>query len=356
MAPKARESIFSIRAYTPGKSSVPAAQRSVKLASNENPLGPSPKAVEAYQSAAGNLHRYPDGGAAQLREAIAGTYGLDASRIVCGSGSDELLGLLTHAYCDPGDTIVYSRYGFLMYKIYALAAGAIPIAAAEKNFKADVDSLLAAVTERTKILFLANPNNPTGSYLSKSELARLADGLSKHVLLVIDSAYTEYADAPDYDDGMTLANTRENIVVTRTFSKIHALAALRLGWLYCPAAVADALNRIRAPFNVNAPAQAAGIAALKDKAHLEASRAHNAEQKARLESAFHDLGLTSYPSQGNFLLVEFTNASAINQALIAEGILLREVEPYGLPNMLRITVGLKEENTILLDTLARLLK
>src|SRR5690349_135961 len=273
--PKPRPGVLDIQAYVPGKSSAPGVAKVFKLSSNETPLGASPKAVDAYSAVGAHLHDYPDGSATELREAIGRTYGLDPARIVCGAGSDDLLNLLARAYLQDGDEAIHTTHGFLVYPIATLGAGATPVVAAEKDYTADVDAILAKVTPRTKIVFLANPNNPTGTYLPFDEVKRLRAGLPSHVLLVIDAAYAEYVRRNDYEAGIELVATTENTVMCRTFSKIYGLAAVRLGWLYGPPEVLDALNRIRAPFNVSSPAIAAGIAALADTAHLERSRAHN---------------------------------------------------------------------------------
>ena len=252
-----RQGILDIAPYVPGKSALAGG---VKLSSNETPFGPSPRAVEAYLAGAKTLSRYPDGSARPLREAIAKLYGLDPARIVCGAGSDELLNLLATAYLGPGDEAIYSRHGFLVYRIVILARGATPVVAPEKNLTADVDEILARVTPATRMVYLANPNNPTGTYLTFDEIKRLRTGLPDDVLLVLDAAYAEYVRANDYEAGIELVATTNNTVMTRTFSKIYGLASLRIGWAYCPDAVADALNRIRGPFNVSGPAIAAGVA------------------------------------------------------------------------------------------------
>src|SRR3954453_3166486 len=273
--PLPRPGVLAIEAYVPGKSGAPGVPKVYKLSSNETPLGPSPKAVEAVRREAGELAFYPDGAATRLREAIAQKYGLDPERIVCGAGSDELLSLVTHAFVGPGDEAIFTTHGFLVYKIAILAAGGTPVVAAERDFTADVDAILAKVTPRTKIVFLANPNNPTGTYIPFDEVKRLHSGLPKHVLLVLDAAYAEYVRRNDYESGIELVATSENVVMTRTFSKIYGLAGLRLGWLYGPEHVVDAINRIRGPFNVGAPSIAAGVAAIKDAAHVEKAREHN---------------------------------------------------------------------------------
>ncbi|HXW19983.1 MAG TPA: histidinol-phosphate transaminase, partial [Roseiarcus sp.] len=252
--PQPRPGLLEIEAYVPGKSGGPRPGKVFKLSSNETPLGPSPRAIEAFRANADHLARYPDGAATRLREAIAGRYGLDPSRIICGNGSDDILSLIGRAYLGPGEEGLYSQYGFLEYPIAIRAAGATPIVAPESNFTADVDQMLAKTSARTKVVFLANPNNPTGTYLPFAEVKRLHAGLAPHVLLVLDAAYAEYVSRNDYAAGIELSADSDNVVMTRTFSKIYGLANLRLGWAYGPAHVIDALNRIREPFNVNGAA------------------------------------------------------------------------------------------------------
>ena len=279
--PQPRPGVLEIEAYVPGKSKAPGVAKVFKLSSNETPLGPSPKAVEAYARVGSHLQEYPDGSSGALREAIGRMYGLDPNRIVCGAGSDDLLNLLARAYLADGDEAIHTLHGFLVYPIVTLGAGAKPVVTAEKNFTADVDAILKAVTPKTKMVFFANPNNPTGTYIPFDEVKRLHRALPPHVLLVIDAAYAEYVRRNDYESGIELVATSDNVVMTRTFSKIYGLAALRLGWMYGPAHVVDAVNRVRGPFNVGSPAIEAGIAALADTAHTEKARAHN-ETMARL--------------------------------------------------------------------------
>src|SRR6266851_4573478 len=306
--PIPRPGLMAIHAYVPGKSSAPGVAKIHKLSSNETPLGPSPRAIEAFRSVASRLEDYPDGAATDLRQAIGRAFGLDPERIVCGAGSDDLLNLLARAYLADGDEAIHTTHGFLVYPIATLGAGAKPVVAPEKNFTADVDAILAAATKKTKIVFLANPNNPTGTYVPFDEVKRLHRGLPPHVLLVLDAAYAEYVRRNDYEAGIELVATCENVVMCRTFSKIHGLAALRLGWLYGPAHVVEALNRIRGPFNVNAAAMAAGIAAIGDAAHVEMSCAHNETWLAWLTAEIGKLGLTVTPSAANFVLIHFPTA------------------------------------------------
>jgi histidinol-phosphate aminotransferase len=350
--------ILDIAPYVGGESKVAGIQRPIRLASNESALGPSPKAVAAYRALAEDIHRYPDGSAAELREALGRYHGLDPERIVCGSGSDELIGLLLRAYAREGDEVLYSRHGFLMYPIGAKSVGATPVAAPERELTADVDGFLARVTERTRIVFVANPNNPTGTYLSADETARLHAGLPKHVVLAIDAAYAEFVNRNDYEPGIALVNRASNVVMLRTFSKIYALAGLRLGWAYCPPAIADVLNRIRGPFNVSAPALAAGVAAVEDVAALARARAHNDKWLPWLSERLQAIGLELTPSVGNFVLARFPdeprhNADAAFAFLQSRGILTRQMGGYGLPKCLRITIGTGEEMDAVAAALAK---
>jgi len=345
-APVPRPGILDIAPYIGGEAQAEGATRLIRLASNEGALGPSPRAAAAYQALAGELHRYPDGGSTALTEALARRHGVDAGRIVCGAGSDELISLITRAFAGPGDEVLYSAHGFLMYAIAARAAGATPVTAAETDLTADVDALLAAVTPRTRIVFLANPNNPTGSWLTAAEVRRLHAGLPGSVLLVIDAAYAEFVTVPDYGDGAELALASDNVVMLRTFSKIHALAALRLGWALCPPAIAGVLHRVRGPFNVNAAAQAAALAALEDETFVAAARAHNEACRAWFSDRLTALGLTVFPSAGNFVLVDVSpwgEAEAVRLHLKARGILVRQMGVYKLGHCLRITIGRREE-------------
>ncbi len=355
--PQPRPGVLEIEAYVPGKSTAPGAARVFKLSANETPLGPSPKALAAFHAAAEHLQDYPEGSARMLREAIGRAFGLDPARLVCGAGSDDLLNLLAHAYLAPGDEAIYTTHGFRIYPIFTLAAGGKPVVAAEKNCTADVDAILAAVTDRTRIVFLANPNNPTGTYLPFDEIKRLHRALPPRMLLVLDAAYAEYVSRNDYESGIELVATSENTVMTRTFSKIHGLAALRLGWLYGPAQVVDAVNRIRGPFNVNTPAMMAGIAAIEDTAHMEASRAHNARWLPWLTEEIGKLDLTVTPSVANFVLIHFPTAKGrrakdADEFPLARGLILRQVGSYHLPNALRLTVGTEEANRLVVKALS----
>ncbi len=347
--PRPRPEILAIEAYVPGRSQVAGVAKVFKLSSNESPLGASPRAIEAFRLSASDLARYPDGAATALREAIGQRYGLEPSRIMCGNGSDELLALLAHVFLRPGDEGLYSRYGFLEYPICIRAAGGIPVIADEKNKTASVDALLAKTNVRTKIVYLANPNNPTGTYIPHSELERLQASLPPDCLLVIDAAYAEYVTRNDYAAGVELAEACENVVMTRTFSKIHGLANLRVGWAYGPSFVFDAVNRVRGPFNINGPAIAAAVASLGDVAHIEAAREHNSRWLPWLSASISSFGIEVTPSAGNFLLLGFDNdgrrtAANADAFLNAHGFVLRAMGAYGLPDCLRLTVGDEEAN------------
>jgi histidinol-phosphate aminotransferase len=351
-----RKGILDIAAYVPGKSKAPSSGPVYKLSSNETPLGPSPKAREAFVEAAEHLELYPDGGATALREAIAAHYGLAPERIVCGAGSDEILSLLAQGYLEAGDEAIHTRHGFLVYEIAIRACGATPVIAEETDLVADVDKILACVSDKTRIVFLANPNNPTGTYLPFSEVRRLRAGLPEGVLLVLDAAYAEYVRQNDYESGIELVATCDNVVMTRTFSKVYGLAALRLGWAYCPAGVADVLNRIRGPFNVNAPAIAAGVAAIGDHAFTEAAVDFNQKWLGWLTKEIRGLGLEVTPSVGNFLLVHFSTEAGRTAAdadgfLSERGLILRRMENYHLPRALRLSVGSEAANRALVDAL-----
>ena len=354
--PAPRTGVLEITPYVGGDSDIEGVETVVKLSSNENPLGPSPKAAEAFRRLASSLHLYPDGGADELRAAIGEAHGLDPERIVCGSGSDELLSLLAFAYAGPGDEVIYTEHGFAMYPIATRAAGAHPVVAPERDFTTDVDAILAAVTTRTRLVFVANPNNPTGTYISGDELVRLRRGLPPGVLLVVDAAYAEYVGRNDYADGRELVEAGGDTVMTRTFSKIHGLAALRLGWAYCPPNVADVLHRVRGPFNVNAAAQAAGAAAMRDVGHVEYSRAHNDKWLPWLTDEIRAMGFDVLPSVGNFILVRFPDVEAAMAALQDFGVIPRRVAGYGFPDRLRFTVGREEDNRAVVAALGTLVR
>jgi histidinol-phosphate aminotransferase len=358
--PQPRPGVLDIEAYVPGKSSAPGVAKIFKLSSNEPPLGPSPRAVAAYQAVGAHLDDYPDGSASNLREAIGRVFGLDPDRIVCGAGSDDLLNLLARAYLADGDEAIHTTHGFLVYPIATLGTGAKPVVAPETNYTASVDAILAAVTKKTKIVFLANPNNPTGTYIPFDEVKRLQRSLPSHVLLVLDAAYAEYVRRNDYESGIELVATNDNVVMTRTFSKIHGLAALRLGWMFGPAPVIAAINRVRGPFNVNSPAIAAGIAAIEDHDHQERAREHNARWLDWLAQELEALTLKVTPSVANFLLIHFPqtkghSAKEANDFLAARGLILRQVGAYRLPNALRMSVGTEEANRLVVAALKEFL-
>lgn len=347
--PRPQPGILDISPYVPGRSKVAGDAPVIKLSSNETPLGPSPRALAAYRAAAASLDRYPDGSQRALREAIGARYGLNPARIVCGAGSDELINLLAEAYLGPGGEGIMSAHGFLIYKIAMLARGGTVVMAPERDRRTDVDAILERVNERTQIVFIANPNNPTGTYVPFDGLRRLRAQLPERVLLVIDAAYAEYVRRNDYEAGMELVATTDNTVMTRTFSKIHGLAALRVGWAYCPQAIADVLNRIRGPFNVSGPGMAAAVAALEDTGHVERAMAHNEVWLAWLEQRLVELGLEITPSAANFVLIHFPDtpgrtAADADRFLTERRILLRAVKDYGFPNALRMSVGSEAEN------------
>ena len=356
--PQPKSGIMDIHAYVPGKAGGRGGKIH-KLSANESAVGASPKALAAFAESAKDIERYPDGSSALLRDVIAKRHGLKAENIVCGAGSDEILQLLTHAYLGPGDEAIYSQYGFLVYPIAISSNGATAVVAPEKNHRTDVGEILARVNAKTKMVFLANPNNPTGTYLTADDVWRLHAGLPAHVLLVLDGAYAEFVLANDYDAGVALVENHDNVVMTRTFSKIYGLASLRLGWAYCPSAVADVLNRVRGPFNVSIPAMRAGIAALEDQKFFDAALAHNTKWLAWLKAEITKLGLMVTPSVGNFLLLHFKSAEQAQKAdayLSERGLILRSVASYGLPEALRLSVGTEEANRLVVDAMKEFLK
>jgi len=335
-----RPGILEIAPYQGGQASIQGMRDVVKLSSNENPFGPSEAAIEAFRRAAFELHRYPSTDHAALRGAIADVHGLDAERIICGVGSDEIIHFLCQCYAGQGDEVIHTEHGFAMYRISALAAGATPVEVPEKDRVTDVDAILAACTKRTKIVFIANPNNPTGTMIGTQEVARLAEKLPKQTLLVLDGAYAEYVD--HYDGGAALVAARENVVMTRTFSKLYGLGGLRVGWGYGPQAIIDVLNRVRGPFNLSTAALAAAEAAVRDRAWAEKCRADNARLRVWLAGALAEHGVPSDVSMANFILARFADAQeaeACDDYLKSLGLIVRRVGGYNLPNCLRITVG-----------------
>ena len=349
--------ILDIAPYTPGKSPLPEPGRKVfKLSANETPLGPSPKAIEAYRQAAAHLEDYPEGTSRILREAIGKAFGLDPERIICGAGSDELLNLLAHTYLKQGDEAISTTHGFPVYPIATMANGATNVVAPETNFTADVDAILARVTPRTKLVWLANPNNPTGTYMPFDEVKRLRANLPGEVLLVLDAAYSDYVSRNDYERGIELVATTDNTVVTHTFSKIHGLAALRIGWMFGPAHIIDAANRIRGPFNVSTPAMMAAVAAIEDTAHQQMSKAYNEKWRNYLTEEITKLGLKVTPSVANFVLIHFPNlkgktAAEADAFLTRRGLVLRALANYQLPHALRMSVGTEEANRLVVEAL-----
>jgi histidinol-phosphate aminotransferase len=349
--------ILDIAPYTPGKSPKAEPGRKVfKLSANETPFGPSPKAIDAYRNAAAHLEDYPEGTSRILREAIGRAFGLDPDRIICGAGSDEILNLLAHAYLSHGDEAISTTHGFLVYPIATKANGAVSVIAPETNFTADVDAILKFVTPRTKLVWLANPNNPTGTYVPFDEVKRLRAGLSPHVLLVLDAAYSDYVSRNDYEMGIELVATSENTVMTHTFSKIHGLAALRVGWMFAPEHIVDAVNRIRGPFNVSTPAMLAAVAALEDAEHLRMSKIHTERWRNWLTEELTRLGLKVTPSVANFVLIHFPldkgkTAADADAFLTERGLVLRALNNYRLPHALRLTIGTEEANRLVVDGL-----
>ncbi len=349
--------IFSIDPYVGGQSGLPGSARIHKLSSNENPLGPSPAAIAAFQQAGRSLELYPSTDHKGLREAIAEVHGLDPARIICGDGSDEIIAWLCHAYAGPGDEVLFPRHGFSMYRISAYAAGATPLEAEETNRRVDVDHLLAAANEKTRLVFLANPGNPTGTMISQAEIARLADGLPPAALLVLDGAYAECV--AGYDGGQSLIETRDNILMTRTFSKIYGLSGLRVGWAFGPAAIIDVLNRLRGPFNVTSASLAAAEAAVRDQAHVRHCRAEITRARDVLTRELAEIGIPSDPSSANFILARFKSeavADAADKALKEERVIVRRVKGYGLPQCLRITIGTHEACRLVVDVLKRFME
>ena len=348
-APVPKPWIMEIAPYIPGRATTDSGKKAIKLSSNENPLGTSPAAREAFASAAGRLERYPDASATELRDVLAAKYDLDPARIIYGNGSDEVLHLAAGAFAGQGDEVIFVHYGFAVYEIAARRVGAVPVVAPDKDYATDVDAILACVTERTRIVFIANPNNPTGTYASRAEIARLHAGLPSHVLLVLDHAYAEYIEGDVEDGGMELARSAPNVLVTRTFSKMYGLAAERIGWGYAAAPIIEAMHRIRLPFSITIAGTAAAIAALGDTGFVEHTRAHNAEWRRWFTQEIAKLGnagLRAVPSQANFVLVLFEGrltAEVAYRGLMDAGYIVRWLPGQGLPHGLRITIGTEDE-------------
>ncbi len=344
--PRPRPEVFSAAPYVGGESRLPGINRVVKLSSNEGAFGPPAAAIAAMAAAAQDMHRYPDGHMGALRQAIGKAYALAPEQLVCGNGSDEILQLLIQAYGGPGTELIMSEHGFSIYEIAGKLAGSKVRKAAERNLCADVDEVLRLVSPATTMVFLANPNNPTGTLVADAEMRRLRAGLPPDVLLVIDAAYAEYVEQPGFDGGIALVREGDNTVMTRTFSKIYGLGGARVGWGYAPPAVIDVLNRVRGPFNVSSVAAAAAIAALKVPGWVNDSRAHNSRARNKLAGQLQAAGLNVLPAEANFLLIDFgapARASAADQFLRGRGIIVRHVQSYGLPNCLRVTIGTDAE-------------
>ncbi|MDQ4420863.1 histidinol-phosphate transaminase [Sphingobium sp. DEHP117] len=356
--PQPKEWISAIAPYVPGKAADASGRPVAKLSANENPLGTGEAARAAFARASADLATYPDPGAALLRQAIAAQYGLEPARVIYGTGSDELLHIAASAYAGPGDEIIHVRYGFSVYEIAARRVGAVPVVAADKDYGTDVDAILACVTDKTRVVFVANPNNPTGTFSPRAEIARLHAALRPDILLVIDQAYAEYLEPEEDDGALALAESEPNVLVTRTFSKIHGLAAERIGWGYASAQIVEALHRIRAPFNITSAGQAAAAAAIADTAWVEASRAHNRIWRDYLcneVTALGNCGLSHVPSSANFVLVRFAGALSAQTAfegLMEAGYATRWLPGQGLPDALRITIGTEEQ----MRDVARLLR
>lgn len=358
--PTAKSKILDIHPYVPGESKG-GTEKVIKLASNESPLGPSPKVAEAIKGILDTLGRYPDGSSIELRKQIGETHGLDFHKVVCGNGSEQLISYLTQIYTGPEEEVIQSEFGFIAYKIATLAAGADIVFAKEKNYTTDVDAILAAVTDKTRLVFLANPNNPTGTWIPASEVKRLRDNLPDHILLALDAAYAEYVEEVDFEAGKALvdeaiASGKDNVCMLRTFSKIYGLAALRIGWCYGPDSVIDALNRIRGAFNLSTVAQVAGVAALKDQEYIDGIRELNNTELPRVSKALTGMGLEVLSSIGNFVLVKFpgghSQAFEVFLNLKKRGIILRPTVGYGLNDFLRITIGCAHENDPMLEAMA----
>lgn len=350
----AHKYLSEIQNYVPGKSKAKAANP-IKLSSNENALKCSPKAIEAYKNHSVEIFRYADGSCGALREALAKKNNIEAENIVCGAGSDEIIALLTAAFAGVGDEVIYSKHGFLMYPISAKRVGAKSVIAEEKNLKADVNNILAAISDKTKIVFIANPNNPTGSYLNKNEIDELIAKTPKNILIVLDHAYEEFVEVADYPNAIELVKKHQNVVVTRTFSKIYGLASLRIGWCYSSAYITEILNKIRGPFNVGGPAQFTAIAALSDEEFTKKSKAHNTKWlKIFFDELKNNVKVQAHPSIANFILLDFGSVAAcdfMNEKLLENGIILRDMKAYHLPTCLRATIGSDGENQKLLEIL-----
>lgn len=353
MALKAHQWIYDIEPYKPGEGG----KGFIKLASNENPLGSSPLAIKAYEETAASLFKYPDGSVSSLKQALSKKYKIEENKIICGAGSDELIRMIAQAYAGVGDEVISTKHGFLMYRLATKAVGATNVIVAEEDYRADVDLILDAVTKKTKIVYLANPNNPTGTHISREEIERLIKTLPKNVLLVLDCAYCEFVEDENYSDGMEFVLKYDNVIVLRTFSKIYGLAALRLGWGYGSAQIIDVLNRVRGPFNISAPAMNAGIAALKDDEFVLKTKTHNMIWQHETQVALQDLGLKVIPSETNFVLTDLGSVKKADETfekLKAKKITVRLLKAYDLGRFLRISIGKESEMCTLFDSLKRI--
>lgn len=355
---KAKSYIESIAPYQQGKSKTSGTNNNniIKLSSNENALGSSPKAIESYLEHGKILNRYADGSCFKLRQEIANLYNINAQQIVCGAGSDEIISLLMQAFSNKNDEIIYSQYGFLMYPISAQTHGAKAISAPEDNLQTNIDNILDLISPKTKMIFLANPNNPTGSYLTKSEITHLLNNVPKNIIIVLDLAYGEFIsnDINGYVDVIDIVQNHDNVVMTRTFSKIYGLASLRLGWSYSCQYIADILNKIRGPFNVNGAAIAAAQSAILDREFIKKSKEHNDKWLKILTEEFSNLDIKYYDSMANFILLDFLDAQhcqKVNQFLLEHGVILRQLSAYNLPSCLRMTIGTEFENTQVIQLL-----
>lgn len=354
MKPIAHKYLSEIENYIPGKSKAKDANP-IKLSSNENALKCSPKALEAYKNHAQDIFRYADGSCTNLRQALAQKYNIESSQILCGAGSDEIIAFLTSAFAGIGDEVIYSEHGFLMYPISAKRVGAKAVVASEQNLKTDIDAILSKITDKTKIIFIANPNNPTGSYLNKNEVNRLIEKTPKNILIILDCAYEEFVEKSDYPNAIELVQKHENIVTTRTFSKIYGLASLRIGWCYASPYITEILNKVRGPFNVGGPAQAAAVAALQDDEFTKKSKDHNLKWLEIFAKELEEKrDIILYPSVANFILIDFKTVEKCqlaNEKFLENNIILRDMKAYNLPTCLRATIGTQEENIKLLTIL-----
>jgi len=343
---------LQVERYIGGLSQFKKIDNPIKLSANESALGPSPKAIQAFEKDKDKIFKYPESESNSLREVLSEKFNIDSKRIICGSGSDQIFDLTCHLFLEPGNEVIVTEFGFIMHRIYASLHKAKVILAKEKNFKASVDEILKKVTNKTKIVFIANPNNPTGTYLTKNEMLNLRKKLRSNILMVVDDAYFEFLDSDDFASGLDLFKDAANVLVTRTFSKIYGLAGLRVGYSVCNPTIADFINRVREPFNVNHTAQIAAICALSDLDYLKKSREVNDSGLRQLEQGFERLKLSYIPSHANFIAVKFSNAMKIYKSLLKEGVIVRPVE---MDNFLRISIGTTEENTCLLRALEKIL-